>query len=141
MQSKYQVFILGITIFEEPEQTVRSNHSADRVRKKNLLLPPGLRTTFTMLWTCPVQKWSLFGSGKYLFHKSEKMSDQTVQPIKIKTIALFYLSWPPSLLIMVIHDTMTEQPKNWLDTSGGRNRYSNEVNVHNHSHGHSKPWR
>ena len=34
MQSKNQVAILGINIFEKPEQTVKSNRSADRVRKK-----------------------------------------------------------------------------------------------------------
>ena len=34
MQSKIQVVTLGINIFEKLEQTVQSNHSADRVRKK-----------------------------------------------------------------------------------------------------------
>ena len=34
MQSKNQVVILGISIFEKPKQTVESNRSADRVRKK-----------------------------------------------------------------------------------------------------------
>ena len=34
MQSKNQVVILGISIFEKPEQTIQSNRSADRVRKK-----------------------------------------------------------------------------------------------------------
>ena len=37
MQSKNQVVILGISIFEKSEQTVESNCSADRVRKKRLL--------------------------------------------------------------------------------------------------------
>ena len=36
MQSKNQVVILGISIFDKPEQTVESNCLADHVRKKRL---------------------------------------------------------------------------------------------------------
>ena len=65
MQSKKS--ILGISIFEKWNRTDESMHSADRVRKKR---PPSLLCccrldfqaffTFTMLWTCPIQKWSRF---------------------------------------------------------------------------------
>ena len=67
-----RVVILGISILEKLEQTVESNCLADELEKRDghptLLLPPGLQTllfTFTMLWTCSVQKWSSFGRGKY----------------------------------------------------------------------------
>ena len=45
MCSLNQVVILGISIFEKLEQTVVSNRSADRVRKRRLtlLLLPGLQ--------------------------------------------------------------------------------------------------
>ena len=48
MQSKNQVAILGVSIFEKPEQTIQLNLSADRVRKKRLppsyfALLPGLQ--------------------------------------------------------------------------------------------------
>ena len=36
MQSKNQVVILGISIFEKWNRTIESKHSADRVRKKRL---------------------------------------------------------------------------------------------------------
>ena len=78
MQSKNQAVILGISIFEKTEQTIQSSRSADRVRKKRppsyLAMAPGLQTlffTFTKLWTCSVQKWSLFGRGKYFLQVRE----------------------------------------------------------------------
>ena len=46
MQSKNQVIIFGISIFEKPEQTVESNRSVDRVREKR---PPSYFTVAA--WT------------------------------------------------------------------------------------------
>ena len=55
--------MLGISIFEKPEQTVsrtvRPTELEKRDRHPALTLLPGLQTiffTFTMLWTCSVQK-------------------------------------------------------------------------------------
>ena len=96
MQSKNQVVILGISVFEKPEQTVQSNRSADRVRKKR---PPSYFAVAT--WTsnfilyfynaldvsCPEMELVEVS----IFYKSEKTSGQTVWPRKIKKVALFYL--------------------------------------------------
>ena len=54
-----------------------------------LLLLPGLETiffTFTMLWMCLVQKWSVFGRGK-IFYKLQRMSGHTVLRKTIKLCA------------------------------------------------------
>ena len=47
--------------------------------------------TFTMLWTCSVQKNGVDLVEVNFFFKSAKMNGQTVFPKKIKTVALLYL--------------------------------------------------
>ena len=72
--------------------TIRPTELEKRDRHPILMLPPGLQTlflTFTMLWIYPVQNGVDLVEVS-IFYKSEKMSSQTVQPIKIKTVELFY---------------------------------------------------
>ena len=92
MQSKNQVVILGISIFDKPEQTVQSNRSAG-VRKKRL--PSCLDVKlYSLLLQCSGHVQSKSGIDLVevsIFNKSEKASGQTVWPIKIKTVAFFYL--------------------------------------------------
>ena len=86
MQSKNKVIIFSISIFETPEQTVESNFSADRVRKKR---PPSYFAIAT--WTSLLLQSSRHVQSKNrvdlvevsIFYKSEKMSSQTVRPKKI----------------------------------------------------------
>ena len=52
MQSKNQVVILGISIFEKSEQTIESNRSASQVRKKETaILLCCCRLDFKLLFT------------------------------------------------------------------------------------------
>ena len=103
MQYKNQVVILGISIFENPKQTVESNRSADRVKKKR---PPSYfaapsyfavaawTSNFILYLQCSGHVQSKNGVDLVevsIFYKSEKTNGQTVWPIKIKTIVLFYL--------------------------------------------------
>ena len=82
---------IGTAILVKSEKTVLSNQLTKfekRDRYFILLLLPGFQTLFfffTLLWMCPVQKWT-FGRDNF-FYKSEKATGQIVQPIKIKTVA------------------------------------------------------
>ena len=88
MQSKNQVVNIRY-------KSVQSNCSADRVRKRDrhptLLLPPEL-LTYSLLLQCVQSKNGVDLVEVSSFYKSEKMSDQTVWPIKIKTVTLFYVN-------------------------------------------------
>ena len=83
-----------ISTIEKSEKTVQS--MADWVRKRGcysiLLLPPGPQTILHFYNALDVSspKLKLIDKNKY-FSKSEKTSGQTIQLIKIKTVALLYL--------------------------------------------------
>ena len=98
MQSKNQVVILGIGIFEKTLKTAESNHSADQARKKR---PPSYfaiaawTSNFILYFHNALDmsspKMELILVEVSIFYKLEKMSGQTVRPMKITTVALFYL--------------------------------------------------
>ena len=72
------------------EKTVQSNHSALEKRDchTTFQFPPALQAVFCNALTCPVKKRVDLAEVS-ISYKSEKTSGQTVQPIKIKTVALF----------------------------------------------------
>ena len=92
MQSKNQVVIFCISIFEKPEQTVQSNRSAELVRKKRppsyLCVAAWTSILYSLLLKCSGRV--LCENGQYLvevsnLYMSKKMRCQTVRP-KIKSI-------------------------------------------------------
>ena len=109
MQSTNQVVILGVSIFEKLEQTVESNHSADRVRKKK---PPSyfavatwtsIQTIYSLLLQCSGCVQSKNGVDLVevsIFYKSEKMRGQ--RPIKIKTVYSVFLSYHGCLVFGLV---------------------------------------
>ena len=71
MQSKNQAIIrTRYNIFENPEEIVKSNHSADRVRKKRLP---------SYFAGCVQSKNGVDLVEVSIFYKSEKTSGQTVR--------------------------------------------------------------
>ena len=76
------------------ESTVQPTELEKRDCHLTLLMPPELQSllfTFTILWTCPVQNGVDLVEVSIFYYKLEKSSGQTVWPINIKTVALFYL--------------------------------------------------
>ena len=98
MQSKNQVVILGISIFEKPEQTIESNRLADQVREKKL--PSNFAVAawtsifilffFVQCSGCVQSKNGVDLVEISYFYKSEKTSSQAVQLKKIITVTLLY---------------------------------------------------
>ena len=89
MQSKNQVVILGI---KNGTGLLESNRSTDRVRPP-FYFAVAARISFILYFFqsqngVDLVEVTIFYKSVY---KSEKTSGQTAQPIKIKTVALFYL--------------------------------------------------
>ena len=106
MQSKNQVVIMGISIFEKPEQVTVW---PIELKKSSAIPLCRCRLDFklySLFLHCSGRVQSKNGADLVeVSIKSEKMSGQTVQPKKIYTVALLYLC-PPNLLIFFVAFTV-----------------------------------
>ena len=84
MQSKDQVVILGLSIFEKSKKTVQSNRSANKVTKKR---PPSYfdvaAWTLALFLTLQCSGYVQSNNGVDLVEViSRRRSNQTIRPIK-----------------------------------------------------------
>ena len=106
MQSQNQVIILGISIFEKPEETIQLNHSAGKKDHHPTFCCcfPDFKL-YSLLLQCSecVQSKNRVDLVELsIFYKPEKTSGQTVRPIKIKIVRNAFQPYLGRLVVKVV---------------------------------------
>ena len=105
MQSKNQVVTLAISVFEKPEQTVQSNHSANALEKKKL--PSYFAgSAWTSKFILYFSKNEVAPLEVSIFQKSARRRCQKFQLTKIEKRPLYTLSLPSRLQTFIMAYTM-----------------------------------